>query len=182
MDARSHTLAAAVPLLTLLLAALCWAPGADACNGFRLVVKKADTKCADGSPSLLTVRDFGVMLTPDCKFIPKGCVKASKKFAQAEVTYVIKTSTGVPLAEGTKNMCEALQEASKNGQVLMMMDMFQLPKKCPVEATEKCADGKTIDISQFKDKLTPGSIKAEVKIKHEGGMMSCINFEGALKK
>ncbi|XP_026273426.1 uncharacterized protein LOC113203125 [Frankliniella occidentalis] len=180
MESLSHP-AVAVPLLALLSLALL-TPGTSACNGFRLAVKKADTKCADGSPSVLTMRDFSVMLTPDCKFVPKGCVKANKKFAQAEVSYVIKSSTGVPLAEGTKNACEAMEEASKNRDAIMMMDMFQLPKKCPVEEGEKCADGKTVDISQWKDKLTPGGIKAEVKIKHEGDMVSCLNFEGALKK
>lgn len=54
-------------------------------NGFRLVVKKAETKCPDGVPSVLTVRDFGVALTPDCKFVPRGCVKSNQKFTQANV-------------------------------------------------------------------------------------------------
>lgn len=39
-----------------------------------------------------------------------------------------------------------------------------------------------VDIARFKDKLVPGSIKAEVTIMHEDGMKSCVTFEGALKK
>lgn len=52
----------------------------------------------------------------------------------SQVTYVIKTSTGIPLAEGTKNACEAMEEAGKDARAVMMMDLFQLPKSCPVEA------------------------------------------------
>ncbi|KAJ1529494.1 hypothetical protein ONE63_006267 [Megalurothrips usitatus] len=167
-------------IVVLVLAVL--APAADACNGFRLVVKKAEAKCADGSPSTLTFRDFGVALTPDCKFVPRGCVKVNNKIEEGMVSYTLKTSTGIPLAEGTKNMCEAMEQASGIKDANMLIDMFQLPKKCPVEAGETCADGKTVDISPYKDKLTPGSIKGEVKIKHQGGLVSCLTFEGALKK
>ena len=47
---------------------------------------------------------------------------------------------------------------------------------------EKCADGKVIDISPIKDKLVASAIKVVVRIKHDKGMMSCVNLEGALKK
>ncbi|XP_034249949.1 uncharacterized protein LOC117650550 [Thrips palmi] len=178
------TSSAPLALLAVVAAvvALAVVPAADACNGFRLVVKKAETKCADGTASLLTMRDFGVTLTPDCKFIPRGCVKANKGFGKAQVKYVIKTSMGMPLAEGEKNACEAMAEAAKNPDATTMMDLFQLPKSCPVEAGERCADGKVVDVAPWKDKLVPGSIKAEVTVTHEDGMKSCIGFEGALKK
>lgn len=51
-----------------------------------------------------------------------------------QVKYVIKTSMGVPLAEGEKNACDAMAEGAKNPDAGMTMDLFQLPKSCPVEA------------------------------------------------
>lgn len=49
------------------------------------MVKKVDNKCADGTNSIFSLEDFGVALTPDCKFIPRGCAKISDKFETAEV-------------------------------------------------------------------------------------------------
>lgn len=51
-----------------------------------------------------------------------------------QVSYSIKTSTGMPIAEGTKNGCEAMEEGAANKDAAMFMDMFQLPTSCPVEA------------------------------------------------
>lgn len=50
-----------------------------------MVVKKINTKCPDNINSIFTIDDFGVTLTPDCKFIPRGCAKISSRFETAEV-------------------------------------------------------------------------------------------------
>ena len=45
----------------------------------------------------------------------------------------------MPLAEGTTNGCEALAQGAESKDVVMFLDMFQMPKSCPVEAVSSAA-------------------------------------------
>lgn len=57
----------------------------------------------------------------------------------------------MPLAEGTENGCKALAEGAENKDVVVFLDMFQLPKSCPVEAvssTRAALTGKPLNTGQ----------------------------------
>lgn len=125
-------------------------------------------KNCGGPDQVITISpNSTVELTKNCEVVPSSCIE-TKGFNKATVTYKI-LKNGMPIIQGgPEDLCKQMK--GSGGQIQGILDMFHMPKECPVKESQVCAEGtEKIDISQHKALLgmARGKIKAHADIVHD---------------
>ncbi|XP_065209744.1 uncharacterized protein LOC135838108 [Planococcus citri] len=154
-----------------------YAPGVDACGGYKLYV---DYFRNCGKNDIIQLSDdFGPVLNEDCTVAMNGCSTVKRSFKTAQVTYDL-TRNGAHYT-GTKNACQLLE--SVHGEVLSIMDSIGAPHHCPIKEGTVCAEGKQISIRKHRIKLPmmSGTTKGKMEIKTNSGN-ACFEFSASLNR
>lgn len=86
--------------------------------------------CAGDDAVIIMNPNTTIKLNKDCEIIPITCIK-TKGFQKAMIKYKL-FKNNIPMAEGSKDMCQMAKEATP--ELGSVISMFGLPSKCPVEA------------------------------------------------
>lgn len=108
-----------------------------------------------------------VKLTPQCEMIPNSCIE-TKGFKTAQVKYKLFKNNIPMLQGGPEDLCKQME--GSGGQIKGILEMFGMPTKCPVDASQVCSSGDTkLDMKKYKQFLgmAIGRIKAHADITHD---------------
>lgn len=139
------------------------------------------TDCGGPDAVVQLTKNATIKLTKDCEVIPNACAE-TKGFKTATIDYQIFKNS-LPILRGKMDACDEMTKV--NDEVSAMLDMFGMPKKCPIEAMAKCEDGsRKANVDKYKKFLTlarGGPIRVLAKFTHDNGK-SCFDTEFEIVK
>uniref|UniRef100_U5ENN0 Putative 16.8 kDa salivary secreted protein n=1 Tax=Corethrella appendiculata TaxID=1370023 RepID=U5ENN0_9DIPT len=149
----------------------------SACNGgYRLKVKSIQN--CGGSDQVITLQpNSTAVITKDCKIKTRGC--GFTKGFQSAVGEATVFKDGFLMLRRTFDVCDEMRKANVNSEIKPLMELFNVPSKCPVEEQTICSEPtQTINIEKYKQylPLALGNIKINLSLNHDNGGKSCFSI------
>ncbi|KAF2901729.1 hypothetical protein ILUMI_04457 [Ignelater luminosus] len=151
-----------------------------ACNGYELKVNHI-RNCNPNS--IIKLQNFNLALNDNCDLVASGCVATTKPFQTAKAHYVI-SKPPFPTLEDDVDLCETLKNNAGDASMNQVMDLFQLPKQCPVNKNKVCGTpDKKYNIGKYKNRLAlaTGNLTVRTDVTHNNGV-SCFDMSLTLQR